>query len=81
MMTNEDFEVHQTGTHKALDEKDIEIARLKYEHDRQMKINVDRTNENERLWAVYEHAKHLLAGGGDEAVHHLEQAIAAVGDR
>jgi transposase-like protein len=33
--------------------------------------------EIERLQKVLEHAKHLLAGGDEEAVYHLNKAIAA----
>jgi regulator of replication initiation timing len=36
---------------------------------------------NEKLEKVLEHAKHLLAGGDEEAVHHLNKAIAAVEER
>jgi hypothetical protein len=34
--------------------------------------------ENERLEAVVDAARHLLAGGDKEAVYHLEKALAAL---
>lgn len=57
-----------------------EIKRLREMNDNQYQRLHDQIELNAKLEKVLEHAKHLLAGGGDEAVHHLENSIAAAED-
>jgi hypothetical protein len=58
-----------------------EIKRLKAELFTMRNVFHQQDAEIERLRAVVDAARHLLAGGDKEAVYHLEKALAALEDK
>ena len=64
-----------------LDDADARVQFMSDQVDAKCEITERLQSRIDELEAVAEHAQHLLNGAGDEAVHRLTEALAAVEDK